>query len=97
MLREHLSYIKTFYLLHPQKGGVAQPTPMNQVTATAPSAWLCPNLKVPKGLQMTTYLSKAKTARDHPVTSPVRKTSAFVHAIDRCRITRLQHLGLTCN
>lgn len=60
------------HLLHPQKGGVAQPIPMTQVNATAPRAWLCPNLKLPKGLQMTTYLSKARTARDHPVTRPVK-------------------------
>lgn len=61
-----------FHLLHPQNGGVAQPIPMTQVSATAPIAWPCPNLKLPKGLQITTYLSKARTAKDHPVTSPVR-------------------------
>lgn len=67
------------HLLHPQKGGVAQPIPTTQVNTTAPMAWPCPNLKLPKGLQMTTYLSKARTARDHPVTRPV-KTKKIISA-----------------
>lgn len=71
------------HLLHPQNGGVAQPVPTIQVNTTAPTAWLCPNLKLPKGLQMTTYLSKARTARDHPVTRPARTRQASAHQSER--------------
>lgn len=71
------------HLLHPKNGGVAQPVPMTQVNTTAPMAWLCPNLKPPKGLQMTTYLSKARTARDHPVTRPARTRQASAHQSER--------------
>ena len=65
--------IKVFvdqYLLQPKNGGVAHPIPMTQVKPTAARAWLLSNLKVPKGLQMTTYLSKARTARDQADTNP---------------------------
>ena len=65
--------IKLGYLLQPKNGGVEHAIPMNQVKATAAPAWLLPNLNWPKGLQMTTYLSKARTAKDHPVTNPDEK------------------------
>ena len=43
---------------------------MNQVKATAATAWSLLNVKAPRGLQITKYLSRDKTARDQAVTSP---------------------------
>lgn len=60
------------YLLQPKNGGDEHAIPMNQVKATPAKEWDVPNLKDPRGLQMTTYLSNARTARDHAVTKPIR-------------------------
>lgn len=61
------------YLLQPKKGGTDTPIPIIHVHSTTAKACFEVKVKLPIGLQITIYLSKARKARDHPVTSPKRK------------------------
>lgn len=57
-------------LLHPTRGGTAAIKAKTQVNAQQAIAWLGLKAKFPSGLQTTSHLSSATTARDHRLTIP---------------------------
>ena len=58
------------YLLQPTSGGPDAIKAMTHVNAQQASAWSGLKIKLPMGLQITSHLSKATTARDHRLTIP---------------------------
>lgn len=62
--------VSVAYLLHPSSGGVEAISADIQVSAQQVIAWSGLKIKLPSGLQMTSHLSKAITARDHGLTIP---------------------------
>lgn len=57
-------------LLHPTRGGTAAHKAKTQVNAQQAIAWWGLKEKFPRGLQTTSHLSNAITARDHRLTIP---------------------------
>lgn len=60
------------YLDQPTRGGAAQAIAMIQVRARPMMAWFSPKRKLLMGLHTTTYLSMARTTKDHRAISPAR-------------------------
>lgn len=64
-------------LLHPTRGGTAAHKAKTQVIAQQAIAWFGLKTKFPSGLQTTSHLSNATTARDHRLTIPATRRKRY--------------------
>lgn len=79
-------------LLHPTSGGAEAISANIQVSRQQATAWSGLKMKLPRGLQMTSHLSKAITAKDHRQTIPGEVFATLSDNTLQRRIRTLTHV-----
>lgn len=75
--------MKKTNLLHPKSGGAEAISASIQVSRQQARAWFGLKMKLPSGLQMTSHLSKAITAKDHRLTIPGKANNTLQQRIHK--------------